>query len=70
MLENWKRRHWPLDTCKLEQQENLTSAQPLLMRDMRAAFVVLSIGMSVATLTLIAEIIFAFLSRLRSKIDV
>ena len=51
----WKRRHWPVDLCKLEAEEKLSSARMLTLTDVRALFVILGIGLSAASLALMIE---------------
>ena len=55
LFEIWKRKHWPVDMCKIEEKENMTSAHPMVLRDMRAEFLVLSAGILAATITLMLE---------------
>ena len=55
MLKVLKERNWPIDTCKIEQQGNMTVAHPMILRDMRAEFIILSVGILAATIALVLE---------------
>ena len=60
ILEQIKRRQWPIDTCKIELKENRTSSNPIVLRNIRAGFFILSVGIAAAVITLTIEMLGAY----------
>ncbi len=52
----WKQRHWPVDLCKIEWEEKLSSAQVLTLLDFRGLFIIFAVGLTTAVLVFTIEV--------------
>ena len=64
LLVRWKNIHWPWDECAYYRAQNKTSSRALDLKDVRAAFAILGIGMGTATVILVIECIISLMSPL------
>ncbi len=52
LFDIWKQRQWPIDLCKIEWEEKLSSARKLTLTDIRALIIILGAGLSAGTVAL------------------
>ncbi len=55
LFVTWQKRHWPVDQCAIERQENRTSSRVLGLKDIRAAFSILAVGLGLAVVAFMME---------------
>ena len=57
LLKHWKKKHWPPDLCAAKMEKMKTASRALTLDDIRAVFLILCTGLSLATICLICEYI-------------
>ncbi len=66
MLKHFELKHWPLDECKVRKLEEQNQEKTLTLQDVIGAFIVLAAGLSIATVTVIAECFLIYLLKRRT----